>query len=126
MDVLGKSRSAVCVNFMEKPPYNFENLRKRNKDGPVILKAHEIDILNVNGKPRVSTRESLSENSELRDKGDLTKRGAVMSLDEYLSYEINRMQHERMTPKRHGQLNNDVENTVTSRRLDSIGRDLFR
>lgn len=52
MDVLGKSRSAVCVNFMEKPPYNFENLRKRKKDGPVILKAHEIDILNVNMESR--------------------------------------------------------------------------
>lgn len=65
----------------------------------------------------MSTRESLSENSKLRDKGDLTKRGAVMNLDDYLSYEINRMQHERMTQKRH---------TVTSRRLDSMGRDLFR
>eukprot|EP00171_Calliarthron_tuberculosum_P021508 IDg21508t1 len=103
MEVLNKTNSTKSVNFMDKPLYNFENLRKQNKDVPQISKAYEIDIVLVGEVPRVYTKDKLEEEAPRMDKRELLKRGVVCNIDTFLLYPNSTMSHRLMSKKRHDQ-----------------------
>lgn len=51
-EVISTSKNTEAINFMDRQLYDFEELRKSNKDVPSTRKASQIDIAKVNGNPR--------------------------------------------------------------------------
>lgn len=94
---------------MKKLLFNFEPLRKWNKDVPQISKSCEIDLLVVDRKPQVYTRNDLRDNAEWFDKGELLKRGLVQSLRSYLTESASKGHRLLMSLRPHEQLKTGVE-----------------
>ena len=118
--VLNKTKSAKCINFMNRQLYDFELLRRKNKDVPHIRRACELKVLLVNGKPRVYAREELKPDAERIDRGELSKRNTVVNIVDFLSGDHAKVAHPKMSRKRHEQLKNYVELHLLSCEVDDF------
>lgn len=64
LSTIERTKNSEAVNFMEKPLFTFDPLRKMNKDVPAIKKATKIEVVDVSGIPTVYTRDQLSEDAK--------------------------------------------------------------
>ncbi len=94
---------------MSRQLYDFEKLRKKNKDVPQIRRACELEVVLVNGKPHVYVREKLKADAERIDREEMTKRGLVVRLNDFLKSDGVKVAHRKLSSRRHDQLKTEVE-----------------